>query len=104
VQIEDSEPVRGFRPSIDVTFASVARTWGSRASGVLLTGMGTDGAAGLLAIREAGGTTLVQDEASCVVFGMPRAAIELGAAQHVLAPPGLRRHLLALHRLRRGQD
>jgi len=104
VQIEDSDPVRGFRPSIDVTFASLARTWGSRASGVLLTGMGTDGAAGLLAIRQAGGTTLVQDEASCVVFGMPRAAIELGAAQHVLAPPGLRRHLLALHRLRRGPD
>ncbi len=104
VQIEDSEPVRGFRPSIDVTFSSVARTWGSRASGVLLTGMGTDGAAGLLAIRLAGGTTLVQDEASCVVFGMPRAAIELGAAQHVLAPPELRRHLLALHRLRRGEN
>ena len=104
VQIEDSEPVRGFRPSIDVTFASVARTWGSRASGVLLTGMGNDGAAGLLAIRQAGGTTLAQDEASCVVFGMPRAAIELGAAQHVLAPQELRRHLLALHRLRRGQN
>ncbi len=104
VQIDDSEPVRGFRPSIDVTFASVARTWGSRASGVLLTGMGTDGAAGLLAIRQAGGTTLVQDESSCVVFGMPRAAIELGAAQHVLAPAELRRHLLALHRLRRGAD
>lgn len=101
VRIEDSEPVRGFRPSIDVTFTSLARSWGSRASGMLLTGMGNDGAAGLLAIRQAGGTTLVQDEASCVVFGMPRAAIELGGAQHVLPPPGLRRHLLTLHRLRR---
>ena len=87
VRIEDSEPVRGFRPSVDVTFASLARNYGARAAGVLLTGMGTDGAAGLLAIRQAGGTTLVQDEDSCVVFGMPRAAIELGAAQHVLAPP-----------------
>lgn len=102
VKIDDGEPVRGFRPSIDVTFASLARTWGSRASGVLLTGMGNDGAAGLLAIRQAGGTTLVQDEGSCVVFGMPRAAIDLGAAQQVLPPTGLRRHLLALHRLRRG--
>jgi two-component system chemotaxis response regulator CheB len=102
VAIDDGAPVRGFRPSIDVTFASLARAWGSRASGVLLTGMGNDGAAGLLAIRQAGGTTLVQDEGSCVVFGMPRAAIELGAAQHVLPPQGLRRHLLALHRLRPG--
>jgi len=104
VQLDDGEPVGGFRPSIDVTFASLARIYGSRASGVLLTGMGTDGAAGLLAIRQAGGATLVQDEGSCVVFGMPRAAIELGAAQHVLAPAGLRRHLLALHQLRRGLE
>ena len=104
VRIEEGEPVGGFRPSIDITFASLARTWGANASGVLLTGMGTDGAAGLLAIRQAGGTTLVQDEESCVVFGMPRAAIELGAAQHVLAPAGLRRHLLALRRLRPARD
>lgn len=104
VAIDDGPPVRGFRPSIDVTFASLAQTWGSRASGMLLTGMGNDGAAGLLAIRQAGGTTLVQDEGSCVVFGMPRAAIELGAAQQVLPPQGLRRHLLALHRLRAGSS
>ena len=59
--------------------------------------MGSDGAAGLLAIRRAGGVTMVQDEESCAVFGMPRAAIELGAAQHVLSPTGLVRSLNALH-------
>ena len=68
-------------PSVDVTFTTIADAYGARAAGVLLTGMGTDGAAGLLAIRHAGGTTMVQDEASCVVFGMPRAAINLEAAQ-----------------------
>ena len=104
VRIDAGPPVRGFRPSIDVTFASIARAYGSRACGVLLTGMGADGAAGLLTMREAGGTTLVQDEASCVVFGMPRAAIDLGAAQHVLPPAGLTRRLLALPRTRRVQE
>lgn len=100
VRIDGGEPVNGFRPSIDVLFRSIARIFGTRASGILLTGMGTDGAAGLLAMRQAGGTTLVQDEASCVVFGMPRAAIELGAAHHVMAPAALRRYLLAEHRHR----
>lgn len=104
VLIDAGPPVRGFRPSIDVTFAAIARIYGSRACGVLLTGMGADGAGGLLAIRDAGGTTLVQDEASCAVFGMPRAAIERGAAQYVLAPSGLARHLLSLQGLRRVQD
>ena len=104
VHIEAGAPVRGFRPSIDVTFSSIARVYGSRGCGVLLTGMGADGAAGLLAIREAGGTTLVQDEATCAVFGMPRAAIDLGAAQYVLPPAGLARHLLSLQRLRRVQE
>lgn len=104
VLIDAGPPVRGFRPSIDVTFAAVARIYGSRACGVLLTGMGADGANGLLAIRDAGGTTLVQDEASCAVFGMPRAAIELGAAQHALPPSGLARHLISLQALRRVQD
>lgn len=104
VLIDAGPPVRGFRPSIDVTFAAVARNYGSRACGVLLTGMGADGATGLLAIRDAGGITLVQDEASCAVFGMPRAAIELGAAQYVLPPAGLARHLLFLQRGRRVQD
>ena len=104
VLIDAGPPVRGFRPSIDVTFAAIARFYGSRACGVLLTGMGADGASGLLAIRDAGGTTLVQDEASCAVFGMPRAAIELGAAQHVLPPAGLVRHLLSKQMPRRVQE
>lgn len=104
VRISDEPAVRGFRPSIDVMFASLARVYAARSAGVLLTGMGADGASGLLAIRDAGGKTMVQDEATCVVFGMPRAAIELGAVQHVLAPAGLARHLLALHRLRATRD
>ncbi len=72
------------RPSVDVLFHSVAELAGPRAVGVLLTGMGDDGAEGLLAMRQAGATTLVQDEASSVVFGMPKEAIRRGAADQVL--------------------
>jgi two-component system response regulator WspF len=72
------------RPSIDVFLRSVARYWERQATGVLLTGMGRDGAAGLLAMREAGQATIAQDEASSAVYGMPRAAAELGAAQQIL--------------------
>jgi two-component system chemotaxis response regulator CheB len=73
------------RPSVDVLFESVARDAGDRGLACLLTGMGRDGAAGLLAIKRAGGTTVAQDEATSVVFGMPREAVALGAADHVLA-------------------
>ena len=73
------------RPSIDVLFESIAQELGTGGLGCLLTGMGRDGAAGLLAIRLAGGRTLAQDEATSVVFGMPREAILLGAAEQVLA-------------------
>lgn len=73
-----------YRPSIDVFFQSVAQYWEAAATGVLLTGMGRDGAAGLLAMRTAGHATLAQDEASSAVYGMPRAAAEIGAAQHIL--------------------
>jgi two-component system, chemotaxis family, protein-glutamate methylesterase/glutaminase len=72
------------RPSVDVLFHSVAEAAGSKAVGVLLTGMGNDGAQGLLRMRQAGARTIAQDEASCVVFGMPREAIALGAAEQVL--------------------
>ena len=80
-------------PAVDVLFESVARTCGPRALGVLLTGMGRDGAIGLLAIRQAGGTTLAEDEGSCVVYGMPRAAVELGAVQHLQSLAELTRTL-----------
>ena len=79
------EKVNGHRPSVDVLFHSVADTVGHRAVGALLTGMGKDGAAGLLAMREEGAFTLAQDEASSVVFGMPKAAIDCGAAVQVAA-------------------
>lgn len=77
-------PVGGHRPSISVTLNSVARQYGSKAAGVLLTGMGKDGADGMLAIAKAGGLTIAQNEATCVVFGMPKEAIALGGAQHIL--------------------
>ncbi len=77
-------PVSGHRPSVSVTFNSVASFYGLGAAGVLLTGMGRDGAEGLLAIAKAGGLTVAQDEASCVVFGMPKEAIALGAARYVV--------------------
>ena len=74
-----------YRPSIDVFFHSVARYWDKNATGVLLTGMGRDGASGLLAMRQAGQGTIAQDEASSAVYGMPRAAAELGAAEKILS-------------------
>lgn len=77
-------PPGGHRPSVDIAFSSLARRYGATVAGVLLTGMGQDGAQGLLDIARAGGLTIAQDEASSVVFGMPRRAIELGAARHVL--------------------
>ena len=85
VLVEDAPPVNRHRPSVDVLFASCARQLGRNAIGVILTGMGGDGAAGLKQMRAAGAHTIAQDEASCVVFGMPREAIEAGAAIEVLA-------------------
>jgi two-component system chemotaxis response regulator CheB len=80
------DPERNFcRPSVDVLFDSLAREIGAACTACLLTGMGRDGAEGLLAIRRAGGRTIAQDEATSVVFGMPREAILLGAAEQVLA-------------------
>lgn len=84
VELMDGGRVSGHKPSVDVLFQSVARAAGQNAIGVLLTGMGEDGADGLLAMKQAGAETIAQDEASCVVFGMPRAAIMRGAVDEVL--------------------
>jgi two-component system chemotaxis response regulator CheB len=89
VRLDQEAPVNRHRPSVDVLFDSCAASAGPNAVGVLLTGMGEDGARGLLRMRQAGAATLAQDEATSVVFGMPRAAIELGAAERVLPLHGL---------------
>jgi len=85
VEVVDGPLVNRHRPSVDVLFRSAAKCAGPNALGVIMTGMGDDGARGLLEMRQAGATTVAQDEASCVVFGMPKEAIKLGAADSVLA-------------------
>jgi len=84
IALDDGERVNLHRPSVDALFDSVASIVGPRALGAILTGMGDDGARGLLKMREAGAHTIAQDRETCVVFGMPREAIALGAAVQVL--------------------
>ena len=79
--LREGDPVNGHRPSVDVLFHSLARVSGAKAVGAILTGMGRDGALGLKAIRDDGGRTLGQDEQSCVVYGMPKAAMDIGAVE-----------------------
>jgi two-component system, chemotaxis family, protein-glutamate methylesterase/glutaminase len=83
-RMRPGDPVSGHRPSIDAMFHSVAEAMQGQAVGILLTGMGQDGAKGLLAMRQSRCRTIAQDQASCVVYGMPRAAVELGAADYVM--------------------
>ena len=83
-KVEDDPPVARHRPSVDVLFRSVAEAVGARAIGVILTGMGADGAEGLLAMKRAGASTIAQDESTSVVFGMPKEAIDRGAVDVVL--------------------
>ena len=82
--VRDGPPVSRHRPSVDVLFRSVSQTNGSNCMGIIMTGMGDDGAQGLLEMRQAGAQTLAQDEASCTVFGMPKEAIARGGAERVL--------------------
>ncbi len=89
VRLKDGAPVHYQRPSVEVLFQSVARSAGRNAVGVILTGMGADGAKGLLEMREAGAHTIAQDERSCAVFGMPKEAIALGAACEIVPLPSI---------------
>jgi two-component system chemotaxis response regulator CheB len=96
VRLSDAPPRHSCRPSVDVLFESVAAECGDKAAGCLLTGMGRDGAEGLLRMRARGAVTFAQDEASCVVYGMPREAALLGAAGYVLPPPRIAARLAEL--------
>ncbi|MFK2875700.1 chemotaxis-specific protein-glutamate methyltransferase CheB [Rhodanobacter hydrolyticus] len=84
LRLEKASPVHGLRPAVDTLFHSISRQCGPNAVGVLLTGMGKDGAQGLLAMRDSGAITLVQDKATSVIYGMPGEAVALGAASQVL--------------------
>jgi len=88
-ELSQAEPVNRHRPSVDVLFNSAAAVLGQNAISVMLTGMGKDGAAGMLAMRQAGAHTIAQDEASCVVYGMPKAAVEIGAVQEIVPLTGI---------------
>jgi two-component system chemotaxis response regulator CheB len=100
VALTEDPPVHGVRPAADVTLKSVAQRYGSRAVGVVMTGMGRDGALGLAAIKAAGGRTLAQDRTTSTLYGMPRAAVELGVVDQVLP---LHELALALTRWIRGE-
>jgi two-component system chemotaxis response regulator CheB len=83
VDVRDGPLVNRHRPSVDVLFRSVARHAGANALGIIMTGMGDDGAAGLLEMHDAGAVTVAQDEATCVVYGMPKEAVKRGGVDHV---------------------
>lgn len=85
VKLSDAEPVHRHRPAVDVMMESVAQVGGKNVIGVLLTGMGKDGAKGMLDIRNRGGYTIAQDEASCVVYGMPKEAVAVGGVDQIVA-------------------
>jgi two-component system chemotaxis response regulator CheB len=95
IVLSDDPPIGGFRPAGTFLFDSVARAFGPSVVALILTGMGQDGLEGLRTVRNAGGLVMAQDEASCVVFGMPRAAIEAGLADVVLPLEGMADELIA---------
>jgi two-component system chemotaxis response regulator CheB len=97
VRLTDDPPVHGVRPSVDVTLASLTRLYGSRVAAVLLTGMGRDGARALKAIRALGGETFAEDETTCTVYGMPKAAVELGGVGCLLPLPQIAPALAELY-------
>lgn len=95
VQLNQGPPVNRHRPSVDVLFRSAANCAGKRAIGVILTGMGSDGAVGLREMKQAGAFTFAQDESTCVVFGMPKAAIDAGAVDRIVPLPDMQREICA---------
>jgi len=103
LEVQDGPPVNRHKPSVDVLFRSVAKAAGPNALGIIMTGMGDDGARGLLAMKEAGSKTLAQDEASCVVFGMPKEAIRLQAVEEVHPLDAMPEQILAFSRAGRGR-
>ena len=94
-RLSDGPPVNRHRPSVEVLFRSTAQAAGPHAAGVIMTGMGDDGAGGLLEMREAGALTIAQNEATCIVFGMPREAIARGAVDEVVSLDRLPAAILA---------
>ncbi|MCW7537087.1 chemotaxis response regulator protein-glutamate methylesterase [Aquabacterium sp. A7-Y] len=94
VDVIDGPPVNRHRPSVDVLFRSAAKAAGANALGVIMTGMGDDGAAGLLEMRQAGARTLAQDERSCVVYGMPKEAVRRGAVERSVPLEAVAREIL----------
>jgi two-component system chemotaxis response regulator CheB len=96
VTLQQGPPVSRHRPSVDVLFKSVAEYVGQNAVGVMLTGMGNDGAAGMKMMHDAGAKTIAQDEASCVVYGMPREAVEAGGVDHIVPLSAIPAKMLAL--------
>jgi two-component system chemotaxis response regulator CheB len=94
VDVKDGPSVHHHRPSVDVLFSSVAKAAGRHAVGIIMTGMGSDGALGLQEMHDAGAHTVAQDEASCIVFGMPKEAIKLGAVDRVLPLHEMGREIL----------
>jgi len=103
-ELNQGPPVNRHRPSVDVLFRSAANVAGANAMGIILTGMGKDGAQGLLEMKQAGAHTIAQDEASCVVFGMPREAIAMGGACEVLPLQNIARRTLEYLALHNGKS
>jgi len=93
VEVIDGPLVNRHRPSVDVLFRSVAKCAGANALGVIMTGMGDDGAAGLLEMRKAGASTLAQDEQTCVVYGMPKEAVKRGGVERSVPLQGIGREI-----------
>jgi len=95
-RVKNGPRVHYQRPSVDVLFQSVAKNAGRNAVGVMLTGMGADGAKGMLAMKACGAHTMAQDEATCVVYGMPKEAVKLGAVDEIVPLPNIPRAIISV--------